>query len=248
MAHKALLLFSVFLLSMLSTHATTHSDTLQSHSNAYQFSATKLIIPAIGIGYGVGSLTIGKLERVNIQWRSYVQQHLPYPSKIDNGLQFAPVVTVYGLNFLGIKGKHKLLDLTVIYAMTQIVSAALVLPTKHTVREKRPDATGTTSFPSGHTVTAFSAAHLMFREYKDKNLWLGMVGYPFAFATGIMRTVNNRHWLGDVVAGAGIGILSTEIAYWLFPYVSKKLHTNKGISLIPLYNHNQPGVGLGFVF
>ena len=34
---------------------------------------------------------------------------------------------------------------------------------------------------------------------------------------------NNRHWLTDVAAGAGIGILSTKIAYWLYPFLNSKL-------------------------
>ncbi|MCK9480184.1 MAG: hypothetical protein M0R38_00275 [Bacteroidia bacterium] len=54
---------------------------------------------------------------------------------------------------------------------------------------------------------------MIFKEYKDKNLLLGLASYPFVFATGFLRMVNDRHWLGDVIAGAGIGMLSTEIAY-----------------------------------
>ena len=35
-------------------------------------------------------------------------------------------------------------------------------------------------------------------------------------ATGYMRMYNNKHWFSDVVAGAGIGIVSTKIAYWIY--------------------------------
>jgi membrane-associated phospholipid phosphatase len=89
------------------------------------------------------------------------------------------------------------------------------------VREERPDGSNNLSFPSGHTTTAFTTAHFMFREYQDENIWLSLSGYPIAVFTGVYRILNDKHWVGDVVAGAGIGILSTEVAYWLFPKVSQ---------------------------
>ena len=32
---------------------------------------------------------------------------------------------------------------------------------------------------------------------------------------------NNRHWLNDILAGAGIGILSTKFSYWIYPKIFK---------------------------
>ena len=40
---------------------------------------------------------------------------------------------------------------------------------------------------------------------------------------GFLRMYNNKHWLSDVVAGAGIGIMSTKIAYWIYPVIKRKL-------------------------
>jgi hypothetical protein len=63
----------------------------------------------------------------------------------------------------------------------------------------------------------------------------------------IFRMYNDRHWLTDVVAGAGIGILSTKIAYWINPFIQKKIFNsreNNGTSIIaPFYNGKQFGVG-----
>jgi membrane-associated phospholipid phosphatase len=46
-----------------------------------------------------------------------------------------------------------------------------------------------------------------------------------ATGTGFFRMYNDRHWLTDVAAGAGIGILCTKTA-WLYPkmqnYFSKE--------------------------
>ena len=42
--------------------------------------------------------------------------------------------------------------------------------------------------------------------------------------------MTSKHWLGDVLAGAGIGILSTEMGYWLADLIFK----DKGIRHFPV--------------
>ena len=37
--------------------------------------------------------------------------------------------------------------------------------------------------------------------------WYAVGGYAVATFTGVMRVLNNRHWISDVLSGAGIGIL-----------------------------------------
>jgi membrane-associated phospholipid phosphatase len=57
--------------------------------------------------------------------------------------------------------------------------------------------------------------------------------------------------VGDVVAGAGFGILSTELAYWLFPKIDSLLRgknkTKTSLSstmVMPFYQNNTVGIGL----
>jgi hypothetical protein len=38
----------------------------------------------------------------------------------------------------------------------------------------------------------------------------------------VSRILNNRHWISDVLAGAGIGILSTELGYFLADLIFKE--------------------------
>ncbi|GEP90725.1 phosphatase PAP2 family protein [Chitinophaga terrae (ex Kim and Jung 2007)] len=220
-------------------------DTLSLNDNAYKFSVKKLIVPSALVSYGVLSLTVDGLKTLNKSTRHESSEHITPGAKIDNYMQYAPAVAVYGLNLAGVKGKHNFKDRTIIYATSQLVSAALVLPTKHLVHEERPDGSNNLSFPSGHTATAFSSAQFMFREYKDSNFWLSISGYPIAAMTGIYRVFNDKHWVGDVVAGAGIGILSTEIAYWLFPVTSKLFASKKdkgAFSLVPFYQSKNIGL------
>ena len=82
--------------------------------------------------------------------------------------------------------------------------SASVFALKNITKVERPDGSSNNSFPSGHTATAFAGAECMYREYKDQSIWYGIEGYAVATATGLFRMYNDRHWLTDVVAGAGI--------------------------------------------
>ena len=70
------------------------------------------------------------------------------------------------------------------------------------------------SFPSGHTVTAFSAAAAVTaeaaRHWPEGNArWLvGIPLYGGAALTGLSRMYNSKHWASDVAMGAAIGTFS----------------------------------------
>ncbi len=102
--------------------------------------------------------------------------------------------------------------------------------TKSAARVMRPDGSTKNSFPSGHTATVFMGAELLRREYQDVSPWIGVAGYSVAAFTGFMRMYNNRHWLTDVLAGAGVGILSAEAAYWLYPSLRKVFYRSSSLS------------------
>lgn len=111
-------------------------------------------------------------------------------------------------------------------------------------KEMRPGGTAVTSFPSGHSAEVFASAELLRREYKDISPWYGVADYTMAAATGYLRMYNNKHWLSDVCAGAGIGILSTDVAYWLYPKIFKTNnyeHSKKSI-VVPTYSNHTFGV------
>ena len=51
--------------------------------------------------------------------------------------------------------------------------------------------------------------------------WYSIGAYTAATLTGLSRQMNNKHWLSDVLVGAGIGILSTEVGYYLADLIFK---------------------------
>jgi membrane-associated phospholipid phosphatase len=70
------------------------------------------------------------------------------------------------------------------------------------------------SFPSGHTVVAFSLATAIAEEAKQP--WVSALSYGAAGVVGWSRVYEDRHWASDVVGGALIGTLSSKLTLrWL---------------------------------
>jgi membrane-associated phospholipid phosphatase len=68
------------------------------------------------------------------------------------------------------------------------------------------------SMPSGHTTAAFAFATAVTRnvarEAPQHARWVGAVTYASAAGTAYARIYKDRHWLSDVVAGAGVGTVT----------------------------------------
>lgn len=160
-----------------------------------------------------------------------------FKSEIDNYTQFSPYAVLVGCKLAGYKGRSNWGRLAVSTAFSNIAMATIVNSMKYSVKEMRPDNSTRNSFPSGHTATVFTAATILHKEYGlTRSPWFSIGGYAVATTTGVMRVLNNRHWISDVMAGAGIGILSTELGYFAADLIFK----NKGILRYELDNLANP--------
>lgn len=148
-----------------------------------------------------------------------------FKTGVDDYLQyFSPALTV-GLKVGGVEGRSDWLRLITSAAMTYGIEALLVNGIKYTSREQRPDGTSRNSWPSGHTATAFAGATILHKEYGlTRSPWYSVAGYGVATATGVLRVLNNRHWVSDVFSGAGIGIMAGEVGYMLSDLIFKDRH------------------------
>ncbi len=142
---------------------------------------------------------------------------------IDDYTQYLPALAVFTLDAAGIKGKNKPQQQFLLYAFGYATAAAIVKPMKRIVQRERPNSSDFRSFPSGHTSTAFVAAEFLHQEFGHHSPWISVAGYATAAATGYLRLYNNQHWLGDVLAGAAIGMASTKFIYW----VNREIKTKK---------------------
>jgi hypothetical protein len=137
-----------------------------------------------------------------------------FKTGIDDYTQFFGPAMVVGLKLGGVEGRSDWPRLMASAGLSYAIMAAFVNGIKYTAKEMRPDGSTANSWPSGHTATSFVGATLLHKEYGlTRSPWYSVAGYGVATATGVMRVLNNRHWVSDVMSGAGIGILSTELGY-----------------------------------
>lgn len=146
-------------------------------------------------------------------------EHLgSFHTSIDNYLQYSPIAIAYGLDAMGVKSKTDILNRSAILLKGEMIMFGAVSLGKKYTHQLRPDGSDYSSFPSGHTAQAFAAATFLSQEYKDRFSWMPYAAYGLASSVGLMRMANNRHYVSDVLLGAGIGILSMKVSYWTHQY------------------------------
>lgn len=145
----------------------------------------------------------------------------------DDYLQYAPGVLTYALKAFGVEGRSSWGRLVTSTAISSSIMAVSVNSLKYTVRRPRPDNSANNSFPSGHAAMSFTLATWLHKEYGvTRSPLYSIFGYATATTIAISRVMNNKHWLSDVLTGAGIGILSSNLGY----YLGDLLYGERGIS------------------
>lgn len=149
------------------------------------------------------------------------------PSSSNSGfnafdlIQLTPGVAMLALKASGVESRSSWGRLLVSDALGGALMLGSVELMKYSIDETRPDGSNTHSYPSGHTAIAFMSATMLAREYGWKSPWYTIGGYTIATATGVSRMINNKHWAGDVMTGAGIGILATQLGYYFGDLIFK---------------------------
>ncbi len=233
----------LFTLSLLSfsflAGETTDRDSTKSSNFLQSYEAT-YIIPLALIGYGFIAVESEQLKFYNYETREELQENIDRKFTIDDVSQYVPFLSVYALNAIGIEGKNRFKKRTCVLGTAYAMMGATVLSLKKMTSVKRPDGSSRNSFPSGHTATAFMGAEFVYQEYKDESIWYGVSAYLIAAGTGFFRMYNNRHWLSDVSAGAGIGMICTKLAY----LIHDEMKLSSYCMVVPYYDARH----LGFAF
>lgn len=184
---------------------------------------------------GFALLTLPEESPANkIRVQAFVSRNFPsFRTHIDDILWAVPLAGMYALRAGGVSGKNDLLNTSLLFFKAQLFTEIIIQPLKYTTCVMRPDSTARNSFPSGHTARAFAAATCLHRELGNRNVWYSIGGYSIAATTGVLRILNNRHWLTDVLAGTAVGILSAQLAYGTHRYRWGKYPVQ--LSWIPLW-------------
>ena len=223
-----------------------HNDSIHKFNLRYHDKKRGLkpyIAPAILISAGT-ALHFSTDAKDNFQ--DWVQGNFAYSGSVDDYIQYAPIVAVYSLNAFGVKGKNNFGNRTALALKSFLLNDLIVSGLKTWTNETRPNGDAR-SFPSGHTSFAFAMAHFMHKEYGERSAWYSVGAYSCATAVGIMRVTKNAHWISDVVAGAGIGILSTELVYLTHLYKWDSEHL-RNFDIFPFTVGKQKGLTLVYNF
>lgn len=210
-------------------------DTTVLHKKEKNTYFRKFAIPVTLIALGIYGTTDNSIINHD-EIREERNEYFPgFTNKADNYLQYAPIGLVYALDVLGLKGKHNWRQQTLLLGGAELIMTGFVLPLKKYSHILRPDSSANNSFPSGHTAQAFLAATFFHKEFGKKYPWVSAGMFTLAGGIGAFRVLNNRHWVSDVLAGAGFGILSVELSYLLLKNIN--LH-KKGLPsvIFPAYS------------
>lgn len=177
--------------------------------------------------------------------RSFNRLPGPYPEKsgrwADYGLALSPLAATWVMKACGVKSRSTVQRMLVANGLAAGLTVGLAQTLRWTVTEDRPDGSDASSFPSMHASLAFMSATILSREYGHISPWITIGGYAAATGTQVLRIEHNAHWMNDVFMGAGIGVVSTNLAY----YITDKILGRKGIAPGVDFR-KEPSQGSGF--
>lgn len=237
-------------LSAVGQEQRTIPDTLKQKMPVveYKFNPKRLILPASLITIGAVGTAIGGMNDFHLFSRKESVKKI----HIDDYLEWGMLGWVFVCDLMG-KEKHNFADQLILVTLAEGMNAVMTRSLKHIINEPRPDGRPY-SFPSGHTANAFLGAHLAYKEFKESNPVLAYSGYALAAFVGGSRLYNNRHWVADVVAGAGFGILSVELSYLVyFPIrnaIARRINlkADKKLVIAPSFNEQGGGIYCSYSF
>lgn len=215
-------------------------------TTAFRFAAA----PAVLIGLGISEINNGGIYS-SYRVRRDLQSEFPHVrTRVDDVFPSMPMVLAGGLYLSGVKSRNHPLHATVMFFAANALGGWAGHHLKRETAIERPDASDFLAFPSKHTIAAFVAAECLHQEYGHKSAWISIAGYTMATTVGTIRMLENRHWLSDVLAGAGIGILSVRLTYIVYPWLVKQFAKRqpKGLIFSPTALYNKPGALIGYRF
>ncbi len=210
---------ALFALLLCQAHA-QKMETAAQQPTEKRFTTKQMVVPSFFIAAGVAA-SVKLPHTASFDKRMCNQRNKDIPhfkTDADDYLQFSPVALTYAFDAMGMKCKTDLLNRTVICLKSHLLMTAIVTSAKLIINTERPDRTGNNSFPSGHTAQAFTAATFMSEELGQRYKWAPYVAYTLAASVGTCRVLNNKHYISDVLVGAGVGILATKLVYSTHKY------------------------------
>ena len=201
------------------------SDTLvkQNSTNSNYLKPAALIIPGTFLLYSALKPAVSGIENLDDEIFAQVKKNNPgFHTNAEDYLMWTPSASVYVMDAFKVKTKHSFKEHLILDAGSIVITGGIGYAMRLISRNINAYTTQDTKFPSGHTANAFRGAEILHQELKDKNKLLSYSGYLVATTVGVLRIYNKDHLLTEVLAGAGLGILSSKFTYLIFDKVKYK--------------------------
>lgn len=197
-------------------------DTIGQQTN-YHESTLKppaLILPGSLLLYGCLKPAINGIPKLDNRIMNDIQQrYADFHTNAADYLMWAPSASIYAMDALHVKTAHNFREHLIIEASSVLITGGIGYGMRLISRNIDVYKTDNTKFPSGHTANAFRGAEIVHQELKKNYPVLSYGGYLVAAGVGMLRIYGKEHLLSEVLAGAGLGILSTKLTYWVFDKV-----------------------------
>lgn len=225
-----LAVFSVFTVAAQDTIVVNYppgGTTTNNYQHGKYLTPGAVIIPAAMLVYGCLKPAVSGIRQLDDNIMTNIKtSHPGFHTKAADYLMWAPTASIYLMDALHLKTKHSFTEHLILDAGSLVIagSAGFVMrKISHGIDDYN---TQGTKFPSGHTTNAFRGAEIFHQELKDAHPVLSYSGYLVATTVGVLRIYNKNHLLTEVLAGAGLGILSSKLTYWVFDKVKFKKKKN----------------------
>ena len=169
--------------------------------------------------------------------------------RADDYTRYIPYAQLAIANVVGLESKNHWFDQSKNLFIAGYATDWIVFKLKGMIFKRRPNGRFSNSFPSGHTSFSFTGASVLRHEYQDTAPIYGYSGYFFAATTGGFRIANNEHFISDVVVGAGIAMLITELVYYFDPIIPwNPFKKTGGVALFPSIDEDTYGFAFSMQF
>ena len=193
------------------------SSVYEKEITSHYLKPTALIVPGTFLVYaGLKPIIHGIKKLDDTIYANVKANHPDFHTNAEDYLMWAPSASIYMLDAFNVKTQHTFKEHLIIDAGSIVITGGIGYAMRLVSRHIEVYQTHGTDFPSGHTANAFRGAELLHQELKDNNKLISYSGYVAATAVGVLRILNKDHLLTEVLAGAGLGILSTKLTYWIF--------------------------------
>jgi hypothetical protein len=178
---------------------------------------TAFIIPGSFLIYSGLKPFVDGIPKLDNRIMANVQEKYPnFHTNAADYLMWVPSASVYALDAFKVKAQHSFTQHLILDAGSILITGGIGLGMRMISKNMTAYNSNGTKFPSGHAANVFRGAEILHQELKLQNPVLSYGGYVVATGVGLLRIYNKNHYLTEVLAGAGLGIISTKLTYWIF--------------------------------